>query len=126
MNQTNLRLGIASYALSAGGAAGFSLLVLSYAVPPNWLGGNAGNFVVGITNDSNTAPFNVNMRSTWLDQNGVSQTTPSQISYTLTSGQDAILSFTGIAGSALQVWIIAQAAVADAAGCSGQVTLWSI
>ena len=125
MNQTNLRLGIASYALSAGGAAGFSLLVLSYPVPAMWLG-QGGTLVVGITNAAPTAPFNVNMRSTWTDQNGVSQTTPSQSSYALTSGQNALLSFTGMVGSAMQVWIIAQAAVADAAGCSGHVTLWSV
>ena len=125
MNQTNLRLGIASYALSAGSVVGFSLLVLSYPIPAMGFG-QPGTFVVGITNAAQTAPFNVNMRSTWTDQNGVSQTTASQNSYALTSGQNALLSFAGMVGSTMQVWIIAQAAVADAAGCSGQVTLWSL
>ena len=142
---TNVRLATASYALSAAGASGFSLMVLSYALSsPQDFAAPQGTVTLCITNDSTTAPIHVELRSIWTGFNGVSQTTPvihaltsnaqtyggsalqNQQQTLLVSGQGAVLPFTYVVGSGIQVWLIAASSIADAAGCSGQVGLWGV
>jgi hypothetical protein len=139
-----MRLATASYAfLSAGGTCGASLLALSYAYQGIMdYGAPGGMFTVAITNAASTAPLHVEVRTTWTDLRGVSQTTPVPVgrpsntqtfggsalaTQTLTlllSGQGGLLTYEHVAGSALQVWILTASTVADAAGVSGAVTLW--
>lgn len=139
----NVKLATASYALSAGGASGFSVMALSYAFSaPNDYAVPTGRVTLCITNGCTTAPIHVEMRSVWEGVSGVSSTSPmtvallsntygfggsAPVAQTLTllpSGADAVLPYQFVAGSALQVWVLAASTVADAAGCSGQVTLW--
>ena len=143
MAQTNTRLALASYALSAGGACGFSLVALSYlmSAPQDF---TPGTVVVAVTNDSTTGPIHVQVRTTWTDQNSAVQTVPLTVDYVsnaatfggvastvaprsvvlLLSGIGAVLPFQFYTGSALQVVILAASTVADAAGVSGQISLW--
>lgn len=139
---TNTRLALASYALSAGGTCGFSLVALSYALsaPHDFA---PGTVVVCLTNESTTAPLHVEVRSQWTDMASTVRTTPltvarvsnslgfggtssvqAQTLTLLASGQDATLPFQFWAGSMIQVVVYAASTVADAAGCSGQVALW--
>lgn len=142
MPLVNSRLALASYVMSAAGASGASLMVLSYAMPaPNDLwGGNV--FTVHLTNAAPTAPLHVQMRTTWTDMNGTSQTTPVTLGFVsntqtfggsalyaqtlafLVSGQGAVIPFGNVTGSAVQVWLLAASTTADAAGVSGAVQLW--
>ena len=142
---TNVRLATASYALSAAGASGFSLMVLSYALSsPQDFAAPQGTVTFCITNESTTAPLHVELRSIWTGFNGVSQTTPMTVALVsnpltfggsamlaqtlvlLPSGMDAMIPFNWVAGSGLQAWILAASTVADAAGCSGQAILFGL
>jgi hypothetical protein len=142
MALTNSRLAVGSWALSAGGTSGASMVALSYALSaPNDFWGN-NTFVIGLTNNSTTAPLLIEMRTVWTGLNGVSCTAPMMITtasniqsygnsgvepktaYLLASGKGGLLPFTGVVASTIQCIIMAASTTADAAGASGSITLW--
>ena len=142
MALVNSLLASVSYAMAPAGASGFSTLALSYVLSaPNdfW---PANTFCVGVVNTQTVAPLHVELRTTWTDINGVSQTTPLTVgrvsntqtyggsalyAQTLTlllSGQNAIVPYDNIIGSAIQVWLLAASTTATNQGASGSITLW--
>ena len=142
MALTNSKLVTTSYALSAGGVSGFSMVALSYVLSsPNDLW-NGATFTVAITNDAPTAPLLVEVRTAWQGMNGASCVTPLAVdrisnnqsfgnsgalpvtATLLTSGRGGTLTYTGVAGSAIQVVIMSASSLADAQGCSGSISLW--
>ena len=138
----NNLLANALYSISAAGASGFSQLAISCPLPGPLGYGVENTFCVAITNTQPAAPIHVEGRTTWTDANGTSQTTPIPVAYIsnlftfggsalitqtltlLTSGQNAIVRFDNVIGSALQIWLYAASTTATNVGASGAITLW--
>ena len=142
MALVNSVLATESYVMSPGGASGYSLLAISYPMSsPNdfWVDNT---FCVALTNTQTVAPIHVEIRGTWTDMNGVSQTTAMPVGFpsntqtyggsavalqTLTlllSGQNATIPINNVIGSGLQVWLLAASTTATNQGASGSITLW--
>lgn len=141
MAQTNVRLTLASYALSGNGTCGFSAVALSY---PMSAPSDFGTFVVTIANDSTVAPLHVEFRSVWTANNGLTQTMALPLAFVsnplgfggtsavfpqtllvLASGKNMLLPLHDWVGSSLQVVVLFASNTASTIVASGQIGLWA-
>ena len=141
MAQTNVRLALASYALSGNGTCGFSAVALSY---PMSAPSDFSTFVVALANDSTVAPIHVEMRSVWTANNGFAQTMSIPLAWVsnpfgfggtsavfpqtlavLASGKNMLLPVQNFVGSSLQVVVLFASNTASTIVASGQISLWA-
>lgn len=142
MAMVNALLASVSYVMSPGGASGYSLMALSCPISVSQDFWSENTYCIAVTNTVTTSPMHVEVRATWTDLNGVSQTTAiptAKVSnfqgfggsaialQTLTlllSGQNAVIPIDYVIGSAVQVWLLAASTTATNVGPSGLITLW--
>lgn len=143
---TNVLLGISNYTLSHAGVCGASVAVsFTLSSPANYMEPQ-GRVTVFITNDTTVAPIHVEPRLLFTDLCGVvlsmplavgllSNTQPFgsaqsalqiQTLFMLLSGQDAAIPMVGVAGSALNIVIMAASNTASGTNITGTVAAWKL
>ena len=139
----NTRLVNVFYTLSAEGVSGTSLMAASWAMSaPAGDPRREGAYVVMVTNNAPTAPLHLHPRVVFTDPGGTSTTVAHvlnlisttqayglsapqvQTGVILLSGQGIALPLEFLAGSALQIWLIAASTTASAVYISGTVAIW--
>lgn len=143
--ETNVRIANVQWTLSAEGVCGASIVAASILLSsPGGLRPDGGKFMLCVTNDTSNVPLHVEPRITWTDTAGTLQTiayTQYLLSNTQTfggsaaevhtgvlalSGQDIAIPLDIVAGSGLQVALLAASDTASAIIASGAMSLWFI
>ena len=141
--QTNTRLAMANFTLSASGICGVSFLAVSLAFSsPDNQRGPAGGYVIVLVNSSTVVPLHIEPRMTYTDMDGVTQEAPfahylvsntqafggsafaPRSTYFLTSGQAMAVKLDSVVGSGLRVYVLA--ASNASAVVSGQCSIWRV
>lgn len=143
--QTNAQLANVAWTLSAEGLCGASITALSYLFSSPWgLQPPGGKYVLTCVNDDDTAPLHIESRVIWTDNAGTVRNTPytqyllsntqsfggsAAEAHTLVlvlSGGDVSIPLDVLAGSGLQVVILAASDIASATIVSGFMSLWRV
>ena len=142
---TNTLLANALYSFSAVGGSGASVLAASVVFSaPGGDNARQGRYAVLVTNNTSHAPLHIETRVVFTDVQGISTVVPhtlflvsntqsfggsaaqAQSLILLLSGQDALVPLEVVAGSALQIILLAASNTSATAAISGVVQVWKI
>lgn len=142
---TNTLLANVTYSFSAVGGSGASVLAASVVLSaPGGDGQRQGRYAVMVTNNTTNAPLHVEPRVVFTDVTGVSVVVPhtlylasnsqpyggsaaqAQSLILFLSGQNALIPLEVLAGSALQIVLLAASNTSATAAISGVVQVWRV
>lgn len=142
---TNQLLAQRFFTLSADGISGVSLLAVSAAIGEKGMEfERQGRYVLCITNSTSVAPIHVQPRVVFVDPAGTSTTlvhmdvfVSNPLAYggsaalgkglfLAASGENAAFPLTGVAGSALQLWVLTASTTASTVVISGVAAIWRV